>query len=50
MYTRKNNGNGKQVGLQPPVRGVAGHEAHSQGRRQHANAEEIGHWQMGFGL
>ena len=50
MYARKGNGDGKQAGLQPPAQAVAGHAAHSQRRRQHANAEVIGHWQMGSGL
>jgi|GEM_PF-6068997 len=29
MYTQMNNGDGKHVGLLPPVRAVAGHAAHS---------------------
>jgi len=34
VYARKGNGDGKQAGLQPPAQAVAGHEAHSQRRRQ----------------
>ena len=46
----KGNGDGMLVSLQPPAQAVAGHAAHSQRRQHHANAEEIGLWQMGFSL
>jgi len=46
----KGNGDGKHVCLQPPAQAVAAHAAHSQRRLHQANAEVIGHRQMGFGL
>ena len=46
----KGNGDGKHVCLQPPAQAVAAHAAHSQRRLHQANAEVIGHWQMGFSL
>ena len=50
MYARKGNGDGKNVCLQPPAQAVAAHAAHNQRRLHQANAEVIGHWQMGFSL
>ena len=44
----KGNGDGKLVSLQPPAQAVAAHAAHNQRRLHQANAEVIGHWQMGF--
>ena len=46
----KGNSDGMLVSLQPPAQAVAAHAAHSQRRQHHANAEVIGHRQMGFGL
>jgi len=46
----KGNGDGTLVSLQPPAQAVAAHAAHSQRRLHQANAEVIGHRQMGFGL
>ena len=46
----KGNGDGKHVCLQTPAQAVAAHAAHNQRRQHHANAEVIGHRQIGFGL
>ena len=46
----KGNGDGKHVCLQTPAQAVAAHAAHSQRRQHQANAEVIGHRQMGFDL